>query len=89
MASKIFVFFNCDENKAESSMNIFYNNVTYKDTTISRNRLLNKIIAENKAGRVQIAEENLKKVEEIIMKGNPVDAGKFIKYGAVKSFDCV
>ena len=89
MASKIFVFFNCDENKTESSMNIFYNNVTYKDTTISRNRLLNKILAENKAGRVQIAEENLKKVEEIIMKGNPVDAGKFIKYGAVKSFDCV
>ena len=89
MASKIFVFFNCDENKAESSMNIFYNNVTYKDTTISRNRLLNKIIAENKAGRVQIAEENLKKVEEIIMKGNPVDAGNFIKYGAIKSFDCV
>ena len=89
MASKIFVFFNCDENKTESSMNIFYNNVTYKDTTISRNRLLNKIITEHKAGRVQIAEENLKKVEEIIMKGNPVDAGNFIKYGAIKSFDCV
>ncbi len=89
MASKIFVFFNCDENKNESSMNIFYNNVTYKDTTISRKRLLNKINAEHKAGRVQIAEENFSKVEEIIMKGNPVDAGNFIKYGAIKSFDCV
>lgn len=89
MAGKVFVFFNCDENKTESSMNIFYNNVTFKDTVISRNRLLNKINTEYKAGRVQIAEEDFPKIEAAIKRGNPVDAGNFMKYGAIKSFDCV
>lgn len=89
MAGKVFVFFNCDENKNESSMNIFYNNVTYKDTKISRKRLLNKIKAESDAGRVKIAEENISKVEEIILNGNPEDAGQFVQFGAIKSFDCV
>ena len=89
MAGKVFVFFNCDENKNESSMNIFYNKVTYKDTKISRKRLFNKIKSESLEGRVEIAEENLPKVEDTIINGNPEDAGQFIKFGAVKSFDCV
>lgn len=89
MAGKVFVFFNCDENKTESSMNIFYNNVTYKDTKISRKRLLNKIKSESLAGRVEISEENLPKVEDTIINGNPEDAGQFIKFGTVKTFDCV
>ena len=89
MSGRVFVFFNCDENKTESSMNIFYNNVTFKDTTISRKRLFNKVKAEYDAGKIQIAEENFSKVEEMIMKGNPVDAGQFIKYGTIKSLACV
>lgn len=89
MASKVFVFFNCDAEKNETSMNIFYNDVTFKDTVISRRRLFNKIQIESKTGRIQVAEENFQKIEEIIMNGNPEDAGKFIKYGAIKSFKCV
>ena len=89
MAGRVFLFFNCDENKSESSMNIFYNNVAFKDTSISRKRLFNKIKTEYEAGRIQIAEENFSKVEEIIMKGNPIDAGQFIKYGTIKSLACV
>ena len=89
MASNVFVFFNCDAEKSESTMNIFYNNVTYKDTTISRRRLFRKVQAESQAGRIQIAPENFPTIEEIIMKGNPEDAGKFITYGAIKAFKCV
>lgn len=89
MASKIFVFFNCNAEKNESTMNIFYNNVTFKDTPISRRRLFQKIKAEYSAGRIKIAEENFPKIEEIITKGNPDDASKFITYGAVKSFQCL
>ena len=89
MANTVFVFFNCDAEKNPSSMNIFYNNVTFKDTLISRRRLFQKIKAEKKAGRIQIAEENLSKIEEIITKGNPVDASNFITYGAVKAFQCL
>ena len=88
MAGQIFVFFNCDENKTESSMNIFYNDITFKDTKISRKRLLNKIKSEVQAARIEIAEENFPKIEEAIMTGNPEDAGQFIKFGAVKSFKC-
>ncbi len=88
MASYVFVFFNCDAEKSESSMNIFYNNVAYKDTLTSRRRLLNKIKAEKDAGRVQIAEENLAKIEELILNGNPPDASEFIKYGVVRAFEC-
>lgn len=89
MASRIFVFFNCDEAKNESTMNINYNNVAYKDTTISRKRLFQKIESERNAGRVQIAEENLSKVEKIIMSGDPVDASELITYGAIKKLNCV
>lgn len=89
MASKIFVFFNCDADKNPSTMNISYNNVAYKDTTISRKRLLDKIESERKAGRIQIAEENFSEVRKIIMSGNPVDAEKFITYGAIRVLICV
>ncbi len=89
MASKIFVFFNCNAEKDPSTMNIFYNNVTFKDTPISRRRLFQKINSERIAGRVQITDENLSKIEEIIMKGNPVDATNLITYGAVKELKCL
>ena len=70
-------------------MNIFYNNVAYKDTLISRRRLFQKVRAENALGRVQVAEENFDKIEEIITRGNPVDASQFITYGAIKEFKCL
>jgi len=89
MADKVFVFFNCDADKTEESMNIFYNDVIYKDTLISRRRLFQKIKSEKDAGRVQIAEENFETVEEMIIMGNPADASKFIKFGAIKEFKCL
>lgn len=89
MAGRIFVFFNCDAEKNQSTMNIFYNDVTYKDTPISRRRLLNKIKAEKQVGRIQFAEENLPKIEEIILKGNPEDVSQFLTYGTVKEFKCI
>ena len=33
---KVFIFFNCDAEKSEASMNIFYNRAVYKDTKTSR-----------------------------------------------------
>ena len=32
---KAFIFFNCDADKSEASMNIFYNHAVYKDTKSS------------------------------------------------------
>lgn len=86
--TKVFVFFNCDENKNESSMNIFYNHAVYKDTKNSRKALWKKIKEEHLADRIQIAQENFKIVEAIILDGDPVEASNLIKFGAIKSFDC-
>ncbi|MBQ7475890.1 MAG: hypothetical protein IJT06_00675 [Selenomonadaceae bacterium] len=87
-SSRVFVFFNCDENKSVSSMNIFYNHVVYKDTKTSRKALWKKIKEESMAERVEISTEDIKEVEFLITEGDPVEASRFIKFGAVKTLDC-
>lgn len=86
MASKAFVFFNCDAEKSEASMNIFYNNAVYGNSLNSRGKLLDKVMAELKAGRIKIADENIKKVQSLIIKGEPVAASEFMQYGAIREF---
>ena len=87
-AAKAFVFFNCDEGKSEASMNIFYNHAIYKDGKTSRKALFKKIQEELDLKRVQIDEGNMEKVENLILEGDPVEAGNLIRFGAIKSFDC-
>ncbi len=85
-AAKAFIFFNCDEAKSESSMNIFYNHAVYKDTKASRKLLLKKIKDEFYAERVRV--DDWAQVESLISEGDPVEAGNFIRFGAIKSVDC-
>ena len=87
-SAKAFVFFNCDEGKSEASMNIFYNRAIYKDGKTSRKALFKKVKEELDLKRVQIDEGNLEKVENLILEGDPVEAGNLIRFGAIKSFDC-
>ena len=53
---KVYVFFNCDEEKTEKSMNIFYNKTIYNDTKKARKELLAKVEDEVAAGRVHVAD---------------------------------
>ena len=85
---KVFIFFNCDAQKSEASMNIFYNRAVYKDTKTSRKNLWKKIKEEYGAERIQIAPENLKAVELAITQGDPTQAGDFIQFGAIREVDC-
>ena len=87
-SGKVFIFFNCDGDKSEASMNIFYNRAVYKDTKTSRKNLWKKVKEEYGAERIQIAAENLKAVELAITEGDPVSAGDFIQFGAIRDFDC-
>ena len=87
-SSKVFVFFNCDADKSEASMNIFYNRTVYKDTKTSRKNLWKKIREEYGAERIQISAENLPGVEKTILEGDPVEAGNFMQFGAICAFDC-
>ena len=87
-AGKAFIFFNCDGNKSEASMNIFYNHTVYKDTKTSRKNLWKKVKEEYGAERIQINSENLKTVELAITEGDPVSASNFIQFGAIRAIDC-
>ena len=86
-AGKVFIFFNCDANKSEASMNIFYNHAVYKDTKTSRKNLWKKIKEEYGAERVQIAAENLKAVELAITEGDPVSASDLMQFGAIREIE--
>ena len=85
---KVFIFFNCDANKSEASMNIFYNRAVYKDTKTSRKNLWKKVKEEYGAERIQIATDNLKPVELAIIEGDPVEASNLIQFGAIRAIDC-
>ena len=87
-SGKVFIFFNCDGEKSEASMNIFYNRAVYKDTKTSRKNLWKKVKEEYGAERIQIATENLKTVELTIIEGDPVSASDFIQFGAIRAVDC-
>ena len=85
---KAFIFFNCDADKSEASMNIFYNSAVYKDTKTSRKKLWKKVQEEYGAERIQISSENLPNVEAAITEGDPVSASEFIQFGAIRAVDC-
>ena len=85
---KVFIFFNCDADKSEASMNIFYNKAVYKDTKTSRKNLWKKVKEEYGAERIQIAADNLKAVELAITEGDPVAASNLIQFGAIREIEC-
>lgn len=85
---KAFIFFNCDADKNESSMNIFYNRAVYKDAKTSRKNLWKRVQEEYGAEKIQIATDNLYKVKMAIIEGDPVSASEFITFGAIRSIDC-
>lgn len=85
MSNVAYIFFNCDDSKSHESMNILFNDEAYGNSGSSRRKLLAKILEERAAGRVKIAEENLKSIEAHVLKGNPEDASALMQYGAVKA----
>ncbi len=85
---KAFIFFNCDADKSQASMNIFYNREVFKDTKTSRKNLWKRVKEEYGAERVQIATDDLNTVEMEITEGDPVAASKYIQFGAIRAFDC-
>ena len=86
---RAFIFFNCDANKSEQSMNIFYNRIVYKDTQASRKLLWSKIQNERKENRIQISDENLAEVKRLIIEDeDPTKASDFMQFGAIKEIDC-
>ena len=86
---KAYVFFNCDEEKSQTSMNIFYNQTIYNATKKARKELLAKVEEEVAAGRVNVAEGKMDTVSKEILDGEPTKASKFLQFGAIESFTIV
>ena len=63
---KAFIFFNCDEDKSQKSMNVFYNQEIYRDLKVARKALLTKVEEEQAEGRIHIAEDNVEVVRQAI-----------------------
>ena len=88
-AKKAYIFFNCDGEKTQESMNVFYNHVVYHDTVGARKKLWEQIESEVRAGKVQLAEETAAAAREAVLKGEPTDASQYLVYGAVQAFDFI
>ena len=86
---KAFIFFNCDEEKSEQSMNVFYNHVIYHDTAVARTALWKQIEDEIAAGKVNIAGEHVEAAKASVLTGDPTEASQYLVYGAVQAFDFV
>lgn len=84
---KAFVFFNCDEEKSQKSMNVFYNNTVYRDLKGARKALLAKVEAEIAAGRVNASD--IDAVKAAIIDGEPTDASAYLKYGAIEALEII
>ena len=85
---KAFIFFNCDADKNQASMNIFYNREIFKDNKASRKNLWKRVWEEYGAERIQIAAKDLNTVKLAIIEGDPVEASNYILFGAIRAFDC-
>ena len=81
-----FIFFNCDEEKSQKSMNVFYNKEIFRDLKVSRKALFAKIEEELASGRIHAKEEAIR---DAILNGNPTDASSYIQYGTILSFPIV
>ena len=86
---KAYVFFNCDEEKSQTSMNIFYNSTVYNATKKARKELLAKVEDEVAAGRVNVAEGKMDAVSKEILVGEPTKASNYLQFGAIESFAIV
>lgn len=84
-----FIFFNCDEEKSQKSMNVFYNKEIFRNLKVSRKALFAKIEEELAAGRIHAKEEDIPAIRDAILNGNPTDASAYIQYGTILSFPIV
>ena len=82
MNKSCYMFFNCDEQKSATSMNVKYNNVVYRCRN-GRRALWKKIKEEIAAGRIFVDEQLRSTVRVHILEGNPEDINDFILYGNI------
>lgn len=83
-----YIFFNCDAEKSQQSMNIFYNREIYRDTQASRKALWKKIQTEQDAERIRIAQDDLMRVRTAILENDPADANPYMHFAAIETIVC-
>ena len=84
-AKHVYIFFNCNEEKETTSMNILHNHEVFGNASSGRKALWNKVQEEVKAGRVHLYDEEA--VKTAIIKGNPQDATEHMQYGYIAEME--
>lgn len=77
-----YIFFNCDEWKSTQSMNIKYNDSVYRKRAGLR-ALWRKVKNELDNGNITIESNDIAKVRQYILSGEPWKANDFIVYGYI------
>ena len=84
-AKHVYIFFNCNEGKETTSMNILHNHEVFGNASSGRKALWVKVQEEVKAGRVHLYDEDV--VKTAIIKGNPQDATEHMQYGYIAEME--
>ncbi|BEU87020.1 hypothetical protein TAMA11512_04840 [Selenomonas sp. TAMA-11512] len=87
-SSLAFIFFNCDNEKSQTSMNIFYNREIFRDTKVGRNALWKKVSGQIEEDHVKASAEDLAAAKAAILEGNPVDAGQYLQFASIAEVTC-
>ena len=82
----VYVFFNCDEQKSQESMNIFYNHAAYKATAAARKALWAKLNDEEAQGRIQFVDKDA--AAKAVLEGAPQEASQFLRFGTIEAIPC-
>ena len=78
-----YLFLHCDVWKSYKSMNPVEIDVIFRDTKTSRIALWHTIKAAINDKEVEVDSNDLAKVRDYVINGNPVDANDFINYGVI------
>lgn len=77
-----YIFFNCNENKDHTSMNILHNSIVCEDTQEGKAALWMIICREIMFNRVK-ASIKYSKLEKIVKYGLPENAAQYLTYGNI------
>lgn len=83
-----YIFFNCDDAKSHTSMNIFYNREIFRDTQVGRKALWKKVSSEIDAGHVKASDADCTAAKTAILEGNPAEAGQYLQFASIEEVTC-
>lgn len=77
-----YMYLHCDEYKSHASMNASHENIIYRKRA-GRRAMWKEIKDDIKKDFISVSPENIPKIREYILNGNPEDANDYITYAFI------